>query len=161
MSKKNRKKQDRPRIRHMCSLGTLGGYGTKNKEWSVPKKLKRIKKAGFQTETMTLAPGDDLVSRKLGYVVRLKLSPDTNPPMGTFIMMATLTREVDRETAKESPIQASTDPSAGLSALYLSKTWSADLEPKKPGTYRLKFRLMGGLGSKTARAWTSPRPPKR
>lgn len=40
-------KVKKPRIRHMCSLGTLGGYGGKKGEWSVPQKLKRIKKAGF------------------------------------------------------------------------------------------------------------------
>jgi hypothetical protein len=43
MAKKSSKK---PKIRHMCSLGTLGGYGGK-KEWSVDKKLKKIRKAGF------------------------------------------------------------------------------------------------------------------
>ena len=43
MANKSAKK---PRIRHMCSLGTLGGYGGK-KEWSVPKKLTKIRKAGF------------------------------------------------------------------------------------------------------------------
>ena len=37
----------KPRIRHMCSLGTLGGYGGKKGEWTVPQKLKRIRKAGF------------------------------------------------------------------------------------------------------------------
>ncbi|MBT3346019.1 MAG: xylose isomerase [Gemmatimonadetes bacterium] len=36
----------KPKIRHLCSLGTLGGYGGK-KEWSVPRKLKQIRKAGF------------------------------------------------------------------------------------------------------------------
>ncbi len=37
---------NKPKIHHMCSLGTLGGYGGK-KEWSVAKKLKKIRKAGF------------------------------------------------------------------------------------------------------------------
>jgi sugar phosphate isomerase/epimerase len=31
----------------MCSIGTLGGYGGKSGEWSVTKKLRRIRKAGF------------------------------------------------------------------------------------------------------------------
>lgn len=44
MAKKDSKK---PVIRHMCSIGTLGGYGGKSGEWSVDQKLKRIRKAGF------------------------------------------------------------------------------------------------------------------
>ena len=42
-----KKKTAKPKIRHMCSVGTLGGYGGKNGEWDIPKKLKRIKQAGF------------------------------------------------------------------------------------------------------------------
>lgn len=45
MAKK--KGPSKPKVRHMCSIGTLGGYGGKGGEWSVPKKLRRIKKAGF------------------------------------------------------------------------------------------------------------------
>jgi hypothetical protein len=40
-------KTAKPKIRHMCSVGTLGGYGGKKGEWDIPKKLKRIKQAGF------------------------------------------------------------------------------------------------------------------
>ena len=40
-------KPAKPVMRHMCTLGTLVGYGGKKGEWSVAKKLKRIKKAGF------------------------------------------------------------------------------------------------------------------
>lgn len=46
-NQKAKKNKDAPRIRHMCSLGTLGGYGGKKGEWSVQQKLKRIRKAGF------------------------------------------------------------------------------------------------------------------
>jgi len=42
-----KKKVEKPRIHHMCSVGTLGGYGGKKGEWDIPEKLKRIKKAGF------------------------------------------------------------------------------------------------------------------
>ena len=45
--KKPEPKADIPRIRHLCSLGTLGGYGGKKGEWSAAKKLKQIRKAGF------------------------------------------------------------------------------------------------------------------
>ena len=41
------KSASKPRIRHMCSIGTLGGYGGKKGEWTVEQKLKRIRKAGF------------------------------------------------------------------------------------------------------------------
>ena len=44
---KKMSKPAKPIIRHMCTLGTLVGYGGKKGEWSVAKKLKRIKKAGF------------------------------------------------------------------------------------------------------------------
>ena len=37
----------RPKIYHMCSLGSLMGYGGKKGEWSAAKKLKKIKNAGF------------------------------------------------------------------------------------------------------------------
>ena len=37
----------RPKIYHLCSLGSLMGYGGKKGEWSAAKKLKKIKKAGF------------------------------------------------------------------------------------------------------------------
>ena len=37
----------KPKIRHMCSVGTLGGYGGKNGEWTLKQKLQRIHKAGF------------------------------------------------------------------------------------------------------------------
>ena len=37
----------RPKIYHMCSLGSLMGYGGKKGEWSAAKKLKKIKDAGF------------------------------------------------------------------------------------------------------------------
>jgi len=37
----------KPVIRHMCSIGTLGGYGRKSGEWPVDQKLARIRKAGF------------------------------------------------------------------------------------------------------------------
>lgn len=37
----------KPRIRHLCSLGTLAGYTDKKGEWSTAKKLKKIRKAGF------------------------------------------------------------------------------------------------------------------
>ncbi|MBQ36614.1 MAG: xylose isomerase [Gemmatimonadaceae bacterium] len=47
MAKSKKEKVKKPRIRHLCSLGTLGGYGGKKGEWSVPQKLKRIRKAGF------------------------------------------------------------------------------------------------------------------
>ena len=30
-----------PKIYHLCSLGTLGGYGGKKGEWSTAKKLKK------------------------------------------------------------------------------------------------------------------------
>ena len=40
-------KPKRPIVHHMCSIGTLGGYGGKSGEWSVDQKLKRIQKAGF------------------------------------------------------------------------------------------------------------------
>ena len=40
-------KVKRPKIYHMCSLGSLMGYGGKKGEWSAAKKLKKIKKAGF------------------------------------------------------------------------------------------------------------------
>ena len=36
-----------PRIRHLCSLGTLAGYGGKKGDWSAAEKLKKIRKAGF------------------------------------------------------------------------------------------------------------------
>ena len=43
-----KKKTGKPKIYHMCSLGTLMGFGGKKKgEWSVEEKLQRIKKAGF------------------------------------------------------------------------------------------------------------------
>jgi hypothetical protein len=38
---------EKPRIRHLCSLGTLEGYAGKKGEWSTAKKLKKIRKAGF------------------------------------------------------------------------------------------------------------------
>jgi hypothetical protein len=37
----------KPKIRHLCSVGTLGGYGGKKGEWTLEQKLRRIKKAGF------------------------------------------------------------------------------------------------------------------
>jgi len=37
----------KPKIRHMCSVGTLGGYGGKKGEWTLEQKLRRIRKAGF------------------------------------------------------------------------------------------------------------------
>ena len=37
----------RPKIYHLCSLGSLMGYGGKKGEWSTAKKLKKIKDAGF------------------------------------------------------------------------------------------------------------------
>jgi hypothetical protein len=40
-------KVKKPVIRHMCTLGTLSGYGGKKGEWSIEQKLKRIKKAGY------------------------------------------------------------------------------------------------------------------
>ncbi|MBS10407.1 MAG: xylose isomerase [Gemmatimonadetes bacterium] len=42
-----KKRVEKPVIRHMCSIGTLGGYGGKKGEWSVDQKLRRIHKAGF------------------------------------------------------------------------------------------------------------------
>lgn len=42
-----KQRAQKPKIRHMCSIGTLGGYGGKSGEWSVTKKLQRIRKAGF------------------------------------------------------------------------------------------------------------------
>lgn len=47
MARKKSKKVEKPKIYHMCSLGTLMGYGGKKGEWSVEEKLKRIKKGGF------------------------------------------------------------------------------------------------------------------
>ncbi len=44
---KAKKRVERPKIRHLCTLGTLIGYGGKKGEWSVEEKLRRIKKAGF------------------------------------------------------------------------------------------------------------------
>ena len=44
---KKKKQVKRPKIRHICTLGTLMGYGGKKGEWSVEQKLRRIKKAGF------------------------------------------------------------------------------------------------------------------
>ncbi|MFT5370296.1 MAG: sugar phosphate isomerase/epimerase [Candidatus Latescibacterota bacterium] len=41
------KKVEKPKLRHMATLGSLGGYGNKNGEWSVEQKLQVIKKAGF------------------------------------------------------------------------------------------------------------------
>ena len=41
-------KVKRPKIYHMCSLGSLMGYGGKKGEWSAAQKLKKIKKAGFR-----------------------------------------------------------------------------------------------------------------
>lgn len=40
-------KVEKPRLRLMCSLGTLGGYGGKKGEWTVAQKLRKIRKAGF------------------------------------------------------------------------------------------------------------------
>ena len=37
----------RPKIYHLCSLGSLMGYGGKKGEWSAAQKLKKIKDAGF------------------------------------------------------------------------------------------------------------------
>jgi hypothetical protein len=47
MGKKKGKGPARPVIRHMCSVGTLAGYGGRKGEWSVERKLKRILSAGF------------------------------------------------------------------------------------------------------------------
>ena len=41
------KKVEKPKLRHMATLGSLGGYGNKNGEWSVEQKIQVIKKAGF------------------------------------------------------------------------------------------------------------------
>ena len=46
-SLKGKEKPVRPVLRHMCSVGTLLGYGDKGKEWTFPQKLRRIKNAGF------------------------------------------------------------------------------------------------------------------
>ena len=44
---KSKQQAEPPVLRHMCSVGTLLGYGTKGVEWTFPQKLKRIKNAGF------------------------------------------------------------------------------------------------------------------
>ena len=41
------RKAERPKIRHLATLGSLAGYGDRKGEWSIEKKLKRIKEAGF------------------------------------------------------------------------------------------------------------------
>lgn len=55
------KTKKRPVIRNLCSLGTLDGYGGKKGEWSFEKKLKMIRKAGFDGfmgRLAALAPED-------------------------------------------------------------------------------------------------------
>ncbi|MCZ6633612.1 MAG: xylose isomerase [bacterium] len=42
-----KKKVEKPRIYQMATLGSLSGYGGKKGEWSTERKLKEIKKAGF------------------------------------------------------------------------------------------------------------------
>jgi hypothetical protein len=38
---------EKPLIRHMATLGTLAGYGDAKGEWSIERKLRRVKEAGF------------------------------------------------------------------------------------------------------------------
>ncbi len=45
--KKAKQKAEPPVLRHMCSVGTLLGYGDKRGEWTIPQKLRRIRNAGF------------------------------------------------------------------------------------------------------------------
>jgi sugar phosphate isomerase/epimerase len=41
------KKIERPKLRHMATLGSLTGYGNKKGEWNAEQKIQCIKKAGF------------------------------------------------------------------------------------------------------------------
>ena len=61
----------RPKIYHLCSLGTLGGYGGKKGEWSTAKKLKKIKDAGFDGFVGTHLYGDPGRGGRFGFGLRL------------------------------------------------------------------------------------------
>ena len=43
----SKQRVEKPVIRHMATLGSLGGYGDAKGEWSIERKLRQVKEAGF------------------------------------------------------------------------------------------------------------------